>query len=135
LAFRMARLSPVAAYQTTVMDLAETDVDLKMRFEDAARAFRSDFLSFTRKKEAESGGASAVAITVGHGAAGGAAVSLKRPRQAAALDLAEVPRFEAPVRAAVIPLVTSAPSLGWLAICGLVAFAGAFARFRNYDVR
>jgi ABC-type transport system involved in multi-copper enzyme maturation permease subunit len=131
LAFRLARLSPVAAYQTAVMDLAETDVDLKMRFEDAARAFRSDFLSFTRKKEAESGGGDAVAIRIGSRSG----TSISRPRQAARLDLTEVPRFEAPVRAAVIPLVTSAPSLGWLAISGLLAFAGAFVRFRTYDVR
>lgn len=131
LAFRLARLSPVAAFQLAAMELAETDVNLKTRFEDAARAFRTDFLSFAQRKEAESGGTDALRIRINPQS--GASVS--RPRAAVALDLAAAPRFEAPVRAAGVPLATSAASFGWLAVSALLAFAGAFARFRNYDVR
>jgi ABC-type transport system involved in multi-copper enzyme maturation permease subunit len=131
LAFRLARFSPVAAYQLAAMDLAESDVDLKARFEEAARAYRTDFLAFAKKKEAETGEATAIRIT----ADSRTGVSVARPRQASRLDLGELPRFTPPVRSAGVPLATSAPDLGWLGISSLLAFAGAFVRFRNYDVR
>lgn len=131
LATVLARLSPAATYQFTAMKIAGTDPELKARYEDAMRAFRTAFIAFAEKKQKESGDVGGFRITVDSERG----VSFSAPREGASLDFSGMPSF-----------VYQLPRLGGiaggllldgglLALATLLAFGWAFAAFLRFDVR
>jgi ABC-type transport system involved in multi-copper enzyme maturation permease subunit len=129
-AFALSRLSPVSSYQLAVMNLAGTDIDLKNRYEDALNSFRTTFNNFKDRKQKESGGGGGLRISVDSQT--GIKIDVGRE---IALDLSNVPQFVA----AAVPLMNilgqAAIDYGLLLIYSLLAFAGAFLVFQQYDVR
>ncbi len=131
LGFAMSRISPAAAYQLAAMTLADTDIELKARYEDAMREYRTAFLQFVEKKQKETGGTGGFQITVDSNEG----VKFSMPRESGSLDLSGLPAFSPPRSS----LSHIAPALiidaGILALYTLLAFAGAFLAFLKYDLR
>ena len=131
LGFALSRISPAAAYQLASMTLADTDIEMKARYEDAMREYRTAFLQFVEKKQKETGGSGGFQITVDSNEG----VKFSMPRESGSLDLSGLPAFSPP-RTSIGRL---APGLivdsGILALYALFAFGGAFLAFLKYDLR
>jgi ABC-type transport system involved in multi-copper enzyme maturation permease subunit len=131
LALSLARISPAAAIQLAAMDLAESDVELKSRCEEAMSAYRRTFLDFLQKKQQETGSSGGMAVKF----CSKEGLSFSRPREAATIDPSQLPRYTPPRRGLVRPLVASAVDFGWMGLASVLLFDGAFLRFVRYDVR
>ncbi len=131
LAFSLARFSPVSAYQLAVMELAETDVDLKDRYEDAMKRHRNEFTGLIKEKQDEHGisGGITISITSENG------VQIGRPKEGAGVDLSEIPEFTPPKRSLASVFNSVLLDLGLLSVLAFAGFAGAFVMFVRYDVR
>jgi len=130
LAFSISRVSPVSAYQLAVMNLAETDINVKGRYEDALNVYRTSFNKFKDKKAKESGNSGGLRISFDSNTG----IKIDAGREMA-LDLTDVPKFEA-ARASFGEVVASViPDAGILGLFCLAAFAAAFIAFLRYDVR
>lgn len=127
LAFTLSRFSPASAYQLAVMNIVGTDLDLKRRYEDALREYRTIFNAYTDKKQKASGGMGGIRITMDSEKG----FSFEAPREQGALNMSDMPRFTTPTREASFPIVDA----GILGLATLLAFAGAFVAFLRYDVR
>lgn len=121
LGFNLSRLSPAASFQLVAMNLADTDIGLKDRYEDAISQYRTTFNDFVDKKQGEGGGNF---ITIGG-----------RNQDTEPLDLSELPRFTEPERSLNASLGSSLLDMGILSLFALAAFFGAFVGFLRYDVR
>ncbi len=130
LAFAISRISPVSAYQLAVMNLAETDVNIKGRYEDALNTYRTSFNQFKEKKAKESGNAGGLRISFDSNT--GIKVDAGREM---ALDLSDVSPFQAARASFGEVLAGVVPDAGILGIFCLMAFAAAFLSFLRYDVR
>ncbi len=128
LAFLLARLSPSSAYQLATMKLCGTNTTLKRRYEESMQAYRTDFLRFVQEKGDEE-----------------RQRVLDRRRESnrvvmfgagdAALDVSELPRYEAPTNAFAEAIALSMIDIGLMALFSVVCFGGAFVAFLRYDVR
>ena len=124
LAFTLSRFSPASAYKLTAMNLAETSTSLKSRYEDAMKDYRTTFTQFVDAKREED-------RRRNEGRRGpGGGNNDEEP-----LDLAELPRFEAPEESFNEAFAPTIIDLGILSVFSLVAFGGAFLSFMRYDVR
>lgn len=131
LAMVLSRISPAATYQLAAMKLAETDVALKSRYEDAMRVYRTAFTQFADKKQKETGNTGGFRITVDSEKG----VRMSAPREGGALDLSELPSFVPPkaeLTEAAGGLILDA---GVLALASILAFVWALGAFLRYDVR
>jgi ABC-type transport system involved in multi-copper enzyme maturation permease subunit len=120
LALGIARISPASVFTLAATNLAGTSLELKNRFDVAARAYRDAYARFMEEKT-------------------GSANSFwwMRPQND---DAPEIDPYELPVfqykEAPVSDYVTSAlPDLALLLLFNLAFFAGAFVAFLRYDVR
>ena len=130
LAFNISRVSPVAAYQLAVMNLAETDISLKTRYEDGLNGYRTTFNQFKDRKQKESGNAGGLRITFDSNAG----LKIDTGREVA-LDLTEMPQFK-PASLAMGDLLGLLPiDIAILAMLTVLAFGGALMAFLRYDVR
>ncbi len=127
LAFVLSRFSPASAYQLAVMDIAHTNIDLKSRYEDALRSYRTTFNDYTQRKQKESGGSGGIRVTMDTEKG----MKIDLPRERGSLDLTDVPRFEHPGTPFIFPLV----DVAILLLATLFAFAGSVVGFLRYDVR
>jgi ABC-type transport system involved in multi-copper enzyme maturation permease subunit len=132
LAFTLARISPVSAFQLGAMQLAGTGVDLKSRYENAMSEFRTDFNDFVKKRKSETndmGGMMMITIDSEKG------MEIGTGRDDVQLDFEGMPVFQAPtltLREAATPIIAD---MGILAIGILLSFFGSFLAFVRYDVR
>ena len=130
LGFAMARVSPVAAYQLAVMDVAGTDMGIKTRFEDALTTYRTTFNEYRDRKMKAAGSFGGMRIMFDSERG----VKIDQGREET-LDLTDMPQF---VQASV-PMAeavqASIVDLGLLAGAALLAFAAAVIAFLRYDVR
>ncbi len=132
LAFTLSRFSPASAYQLTVMNLAGTDHNQKSRYEDAMQNYRTTFIDYTEKKQKESGnepGGIRITMDTEKG------FSFQTARDAASLELGDVPKFQPPNRTLEDILSMTITDIGLLILYIIAAFAGAFVAFLRYDVR
>jgi ABC-type transport system involved in multi-copper enzyme maturation permease subunit len=126
LAYTLSRFSPASAYKLTAMHMANTGTELKSRYEDAMKVYRTTFTRFVDSKREEDARRNRGR---GFGPGGGGADNQE------ALDLGEMPRFEAPKQAYAEAVAPSIVDLGLLSLFSIVTFAGAFVAFFRYDVR
>ncbi len=126
LAFSLSRLSPASAYRLVSMRLAGTGVDLKNRYEAAARDYQRTFASYV---EESSGGGSGMMVRRRGGGHTGSFMGAQEP-----LDLSGMPAFQAP-RADVTGIAEVPQDLGLLAVEILACFAVGYVGFLRYDVR
>jgi hypothetical protein len=120
----------VAAFQLAAMNLSETDISLKTRYEDALNTYRTTFNQFKDRKQKESGNMGGLRITFDTNAG----LKIDTGREVA-LDLTEAPQFRQASLSlgetiALLPLDTAI-----LAALTLLTFAGALIAFLRYDVR
>ena len=88
----LSRFSPASAFQLAAMQLAGTDIDMKTRYENAMQTYRQGFLAYREKKQQEAGGFGGIRITMDSQRG----FSFQAPRDNAALNLSDMPRFKAP---------------------------------------
>ncbi|HSR67421.1 MAG TPA: DUF3526 domain-containing protein, partial [Acidobacteriota bacterium] len=156
LALTLARVSPAAAFQLTAMNLADTDIHLKPRAEDAMRSYRDELLELAEEKAGKQGDAmghsmsfsfttrSAPEKADGDEAAPQSSEGSAKPfrmsfsgggQDSPTLNPAEVPAYAPPKRTLKEAVAPSIIDLGLLSLYSLAAFAGAFLAFLRYDVR
>jgi len=132
LAFTLARISPVSAYQLAAMSLAGTDITLKSRYEEAMSDYRERLNEYVQQKQAESGdmgGFLSIQIDSESG------VSIGTGRDNAGLDVSDMPRFDPPYVTLAESGAPIIPDVGILVLGILVSFLGSFIAFLRYDVR
>ncbi len=130
LAFNISRFSPVAAFQLAAMNLSETDISLKTRYEDALNNYRTTFNQFKERKQKESGNRGGLRITFDTNAG----LKIDTGREVA-LDLTDAPQFRSASLSlgemiGLLPL-----DIAILAALTILTFAGALLAFLRYDVR
>ncbi|MFH1942948.1 MAG: ABC transporter permease subunit [bacterium] len=131
LAFTLSRFSPASSYQLAAMDLAGTDIGVKMRYQQAMEDYHDNFVAYTDKKHKESGGGSdGIRITVDSET--GFSFDLGKDVR---LDLSDMPRFQQPVQTFFETLSQTSIDLGLLILYSVIALAGTFVAFLKYDVR
>ena len=129
LAFVLSRFSPSSSYQLATMNLAGTNTTLKTRYEESMKAYRTAFAQFVEAKRIEERrrmmeqqrGQRRVMILGGAGDE--------------ALDVSELPRYEAPSHTFAEAFGPSMIDVGLLALFSVICFGGAFVAFLRYDVR
>jgi len=120
LALGIARVSPASVFTLAATNLAGTSLDLKNRFDAAARSYRESYARFIKEKT----GSSSSFWWMG-----------AQNQNAPDINPNELPVFEYK-EVPVSDHVTSAlPDLGLLLLFNLVFFTGAFVAFLRYDVR
>jgi len=124
-AFGLARVSPSTSLTLALTQLANTSIDLKDRFYDAAQAYLPLYQAFMFEKTGMNVGGGRVIMRVGGG-----------PEEARELiDPSELPEFVYPEPPLAEALSSALVDIGILALFGLACFAGAFVAFLRYDVR
>ncbi len=125
LAFSLSRVSPASAYRLAAMQLAGTGVELKTRYEDAARNYKQDFVRYVEQTSNTSN-----YVVRRRGGHAGDWMGAQE-----ALDLSGMPQFRAP-SVELREVVADTPmDLGLLMLESLLCFAVGFAGFLRYDVR
>jgi ABC-type transport system involved in multi-copper enzyme maturation permease subunit len=127
LAFVFSRFSPASAYQLAVMQIAGTNIDLKTRYEDALRSYRTTFNDYAQQKQKESSDIGGIRITMDSEKG----LSINAPREKGTLNLTDMPRFTSAHEMFTFPFVDTA--ILFLSI--LLAFAGSVIGFLQYDLR
>jgi len=130
LAFALSRLSPVSAYQLCAMNLAETDIHLKSRYETSLENYKKTLLAYTDKKERESG--STGGIRISFSSATGMNINMGRHVN---IDLSELPRFYEANRTPGQLCYTSLLDIALLIFYAIAALLAAIITFLKYDVR
>lgn len=139
LAFSLARISPASAFRLAVMNVAETDVGMKKRIEDAMLEFRAGILKLGERKTRErkgmlGAGRSMLSLNTVPNGDGTITASIKRTDNPS-LDYSEVPKFvEQPLAFKDVASHTVV-DVGILALFSVVAFSATFVSFLRYDVR
>jgi ABC-type transport system involved in multi-copper enzyme maturation permease subunit len=131
--YMISRISPASAFQIAAMNLAQTDVAIKARYEDAMNIFRTKFNQYTEKKQEQSGG--------GGGMSGGikitaspAGLKFDVPRQGDRLDFSDAPELVPTNRSLSEIFNSTIVDMGILICSTLVAFGITFFRFRRYEM-
>ncbi len=128
LAFALGRVSPASTFQLLAMRAAGTGVELKERYESAARRYRLSFLDYVSARDG--GGGSHRFSRRRAGAASKLFEDTNEP-----LDLSDMPQFVEPRLESSEALAGAPLELGLLALEVLLAFALGFVAFLRYDVR
>lgn len=131
LAFSLARISPVSSYRLAAMSLSGTDIGMKSRYEESMRNYKDTFVSFTEKKQAESGDSGGFRIEVDSNEG----VKIDFGRNDQTLDTSEIPRYAAPLVLASNTFGNSILDFGLLGIFIILSFGGSFIAFLRYDMR
>ncbi|MBI5215193.1 MAG: ABC transporter permease [Ignavibacteriae bacterium] len=127
LGFILSRFSPASSYQLAVMNLAQTDIYLKSRYEQSLLSYRDVFNQYTDKKQKQSGEAGGIRITMDSEKG----FSFSTPREKGTLNISDMPSYEHPQTHASFPML----DFGLLVFFSVIAFSGAFIGFLRYDVR
>ena len=134
LAFALSRISPASVFQIAVMVLANTDLELKQRYEEALSNYSVTYRSYLVHKEATSPPAQkeqTVIIPLGKGTS----IGINGPRPKNALDLSDLPQFNHPTWPIKEALSQIVVDVGLLLCFILASFAIAWAAFMRYDLR
>lgn len=131
LALLFARLSPVAAFQLTVMDMTAGDTRMKDRFDDALARYKKDFLAYKTEKAKQSGAPGGIRIMFDSETG----LKIDAGRDKGTLDVSGVPRFQ-PASVAGAEAVSSTLINGSIiGIMSILLFGAAFAGFLRFDMR
>jgi len=131
LAFTLSRFSPASAYQLTTMNLAETDIHLKSRYETTLEQYKQAFVDYVEKKQKASGNMGGIRVTFNSETG----LDIDVGRNSGSLDFSDMPRFQE-IRQSFNEII--APSIidfSLLILYCIAALVGAFVVFLRYDVR
>jgi len=130
-AFLLARFSPVSAYQLSSMNLTGTDINLKVRFENALEIYHQIISDFVEQKRKEDGSMGGIRITVDTGKG----LSIQSDRNKGKIDLKDLPQFQAIESDFGEIISRSIVDLGILLFYLIISVVGGFVVFLKYDVR
>ena len=133
LAYTLSRFSPASSYQLAVMNLAETDIHLKSRYQSDMENYHKSFVEYTEKKQAESGD-NVGGISITFNSDTGMKMDIGG-RDKGKLDTSDRPRFQPTDRSFAEILQPALVDFGLLLIYSFLALVGAFVGFLRYDVR
>jgi hypothetical protein len=133
LAFTLSRFSPASAFQLAAMNLAETDIGLKSRYEQDLENYHKSFVDYTEKKNAESGG-NVGGIRITFDSDTGMKMDISG-RDKGKLDTSDRPRFLLVRRSFINLLQPVLIDFGLLVVYGFLVLLGALVGFMRYDVR
>lgn len=115
----LGRLSPAGCLSFAAMRLADTGLDRKRRFLDAARNHQDQFRDWVQRKARE-------ARKAENG----------RPRRGRSrLDVADMPSFTMPETSTDAILAAAAPDFAIILFVSILCFFGAYVAVRRYDPR
>lgn len=131
LAFLLSRFSPISAYQIAAMNISETDLTLKTRYEDAINNYRSEFIKYTDKKKKESGAIGGLRIMMSSD--GG--MKIDADNGSVGLNISDMPQFSLPSVNTASMFKSTVVDAGIILASIILAFAFSFFKFLRYDVR
>ena len=120
IALGIARISPTAVFTLAATDLAGTSLDLKNRFDTAARTYREAYTRFMTEKTGSSLSGWWMSAT---------------EETSEEIDPYELPAFEYEAAPLADYMTSALPDLVILLLFNFAFFAGAFLAFLRYDVR
>lgn len=130
LAFALCRFSPASAFQLAAMSLANTDIELKQRYEEAINRYQVTFAAYFKSKQIDPPGTDRITIM----SDGSGMLKASFP-SSAKVDLSDLPRFllpDWPVGAALGQIAVDA---GLLVCLIFAVFTGSWIAFMRYDLR
>ena len=130
LTYLLSGISPASVFQIAAIKLAQTDVALKARYEDAMNIFRTAFNEYTQKKQDAAGGVSGLRITFDSNSG----FKISTPRENPKLDLSDAPKFLPPLQRLGDIFGPVIIHMGLLAFFTLLIFGVTFVRFLRYDL-
>jgi len=89
--FAMARISPVAAYQLLVMNIGQTDIDLKRRYQHQLNRYQSQLTAYIEEMAKKHNQTSGFRISITN-----EGVDIKDSRQSSTLDISGMPVYNHP---------------------------------------
>lgn len=132
LALTLSRVSPASSYQLAVMQLAGTDVTLKSRYHESMSEYRelwSEYVEKKREENSEHGGFVSIEVSSEDG------VKIGTGRDDQALDVSDMPRYEAPQQTFAESFTPILADISILGLGILLTFFGSFVAFLRYDIR
>jgi ABC-type transport system involved in multi-copper enzyme maturation permease subunit len=128
-AYVLCQLSPASSFQLASMNLANTDVELKPRYEDAIDRYRAEYTKYFKDKKIDGPGSKRVnSFSDG---AGGLQFSFPSAQE---IDLSDLPRFVPPTwSTSVLPQFFV--EVGSMLCFILITFVGSWVAFMRYDLR
>lgn len=131
LALILVRFSPVSAFQLASMNLTDTDIWLKPRFENALEIYHQIMTAFVEQKQKTGGSFGGIQIQFDSESG----VSINTDRNDKKLDLTDLPQFQmSPIDSGKI-LAGALVDIGILVGYLVLTLVGGMAAFLRYDVR
>lgn len=129
LAFKLARISPVASFQLIAMNLTQTDLELKTRYQRAANQYKTEFTNYLTAKQKETGDPGGFRIEVSDE---GFKFDMGRET---GLDFSDRPRFQHPETSLQEQFSTLLIDIILMKLSALILLAFGFVGFIRYDMR
>jgi ABC-type transport system involved in multi-copper enzyme maturation permease subunit len=130
LTYLLSRFSPASAFQLAVMTLAQTDVSLKARYEDAMMIYRKAFNEYVKKKQEQTGDNGAIRIAFDSNTG----IKISSPHGGAGIDASDAPRFQAPQQTAGEIFAPVVLDFGILCVGIFLTFGITFIKFLRYEL-
>ncbi|MBX7151704.1 ABC transporter permease [bacterium] len=128
--FALSRFSPASSFQLAAMNLAETDIFIKKRYEQTLNDYHVVFSDFIQKKSKESGG-EGLRVTVDSRKG----FNVQVPDMKKTISADEIPHFQHPKRNTGDILSDLMMDLSLLVVFSGIALVSVFVAFLRYDVR
>lgn len=134
LGLQLSLISPSSMYHLLLMDISETGLSAKNAIIEQLRTHRNAFLSFTERKNQESGGKRSGFFNITFDSDTGISIDTEQGRKAG-LDISEMPRFNLQ-RASVATIFSeSLVNMGALIVFWMISLFVGILGFVRYDVR
>jgi ABC-type transport system involved in multi-copper enzyme maturation permease subunit len=130
LTYTLSRISPASAFQLATMNLAQTDVSLKARYEDAMTIFRTAFNKYVKKKQEESGDNGGIRITMDSNTG----VNISSPHPQYSIDASDAPRFQTLRQTAGKIFAPVVIDCGIICVGIFLTFGITFIKFLRYEL-
>ncbi len=130
LAFTLAQLSPAAAFELLMLNVAETDIHLKSRTEQNMQDYKNILNQYLDNKEKSETGITGLRVTI----ASEAGFKLEMGRNTS-LDISGVPEYNPGKTRLSTLLFPSLKQIMVLLLYTSLCISGAFIAFNRYDVR
>ncbi len=131
LALTLSRFSPVSSYLLAAMNIGQTNIGQKSKVENSINDYKNDFVEFTKKKQAESGGMGGIQIKMSTESG----LQITDGRSSTKLDLSEMPQYTTPKYNAAKVFGNTFIDIGLLAVYSIILFGISFMVFLKYDLR
>jgi ABC-type transport system involved in multi-copper enzyme maturation permease subunit len=127
-AFGFSRVSPTAIFQIAAMNLANTDVGMKYRYQGDLDRYQDSYAEFMTKKTGSF--ADMIRVVIRRSGGGSEEEEKQKP-----LNPTEIPGFVEQTRNLGDAISASLLDLGLLVVLNALFFAGAFIFFLRFDLR